>query len=56
MSDGAEAQFFEGARWASLADLAAWPEGAIIAPRRLAELLAPILGGELPPAPIDAGV
>ena len=53
---GAEAQFFEGARWATMADLAAWPEGAIMAPRRLPELLAPILAGDLPAAPIDAGV
>ena len=52
---GAEAEFFEGARWASLADLAAWPPEAIMAPRRLPELLIPILAGDLPPAPIDAG-
>jgi 8-oxo-dGTP pyrophosphatase MutT (NUDIX family) len=52
---GAEAEFFEGARWASLADLAAWPPEAIMAPRRLPELLVPILAGDLPPAPIDAG-
>jgi 8-oxo-dGTP pyrophosphatase MutT (NUDIX family) len=52
---GAEAEFFEGARWASLADLAAWPPEGIMAPRRLPELLAPVLAGELPSAPIDAG-
>jgi len=52
---GAEAEFFEGARWASLADLAAWPPEAIMAPRRLPELLIPILAGDLPAAPIDAG-
>jgi len=53
---GAEAQFFEGARWATAADLAAWPADTIMAPSRLAELLAPILDGELPPTPIDTGV
>jgi 8-oxo-dGTP pyrophosphatase MutT (NUDIX family) len=53
---GAEAEFFEGARWASLADLTAWPPESIMAPRRLAELLIPILAGDLPSVPIDAGV
>jgi len=53
---GAEAQFFEGARWASSADLAAWPADTIMAPGRLADLLAPILRGELPLTPIDTGV
>ncbi len=52
---GAEAQFFEGARWATLSDLAEWPAGEIMAPRRLAELLVPILAGQLPMTPIDAG-
>ena len=51
---GAEAAVFEGARWAGLAELAAWSE--IMAPRRLPELLAPILAGELPAEPIDTGV
>ena len=53
---GSEAQFFEGARWASAAELATWPPETIMAPRRLPELLAPILKGELPPTPIDAGI
>jgi 8-oxo-dGTP pyrophosphatase MutT (NUDIX family) len=53
---GAEEQFFEGARWASLADLAAWPANELMAPRRLAELLPPILAGEIPAEPIDVGV
>jgi 8-oxo-dGTP pyrophosphatase MutT (NUDIX family) len=53
---GAEAQFFEGARWASAADLAQWPSDTIMAPRRLPELLAPILAGDIPAAPIDTGV
>lgn len=49
----AEAVFFEGARWATVADLTDWPH--VMAPRRLAELLPPLLAGELPDAPIDAG-
>jgi 8-oxo-dGTP pyrophosphatase MutT (NUDIX family) len=51
--EGAEEAFFMGARWASLAELAAWP--AIMAPRRLPELLTPILAGDLPGEPIDTG-
>lgn len=54
--DGAEAQFFAGARWAGVAELAAWPTPELMAPRRLAELLVPILAGELPTEPIDVGV
>jgi len=53
---GAEAQFFEGARWASVEDLATWLPDAVMAPRRLPELLRPILKGELPASPIDTGV
>ena len=53
---GAEAEFFEGARWAGLTELAAWPPDSIMAPRRLAELLVPILAGDLPAEPIDTGV
>ena len=52
--DGAEAQFFAGARWATLAELATWPD--LLAPRRFRELLEPILAGTLPPEPVDAGV
>lgn len=52
--DGAEAQFFAGARWASLAELETWPD--LLAPRRFAELLGPVLAGEFPVQPIDAGV
>jgi len=51
---GAEGSFFEGARWAGVAELEAWSE--IMAPRRLPELLLPILAGELPSEPIDTGV
>ncbi len=54
--DGAEAQFFEGARWASVADLAKWTPAEIMAPRRLAELLGPILAGIFPAEPIEAGI
>jgi 8-oxo-dGTP pyrophosphatase MutT (NUDIX family) len=52
--DGNEAQFFAGARWATLAELETWPD--LLAPRRFSELLAPILAGELPSEPVDAGV
>jgi 8-oxo-dGTP pyrophosphatase MutT (NUDIX family) len=51
---GNEAQFFAGARWASLSELADWPD--LLAPRRIAELLAPVLAGQVPSEPIDAGV
>jgi 8-oxo-dGTP pyrophosphatase MutT (NUDIX family) len=54
--DGAEEQFFEGARWASLADLAGWPAETIMAPGRLPELLAELLAGNWPTEPIDTGV
>lgn len=50
---GEEEVFFAGARWASLAELAEADD--IVAPRRIAELLAPIIAGEYPPAPIDTG-
>jgi 8-oxo-dGTP pyrophosphatase MutT (NUDIX family) len=52
---GAEQQFFEGARWAGLTDLANWPADHLMAPRRLAELLVPILAGDYPAEPMDAG-
>ena len=54
LPDGAEGSYFEGARWASVAELAAWPQ--IMAPRRLPDLLRPILAGQLPSEPLDAGV
>lgn len=53
---GAEERFFEGARWASSEDLAAWPPATIMAPRRLPELLERLLAGEWPTEPIDTGV
>jgi 8-oxo-dGTP pyrophosphatase MutT (NUDIX family) len=52
-----EAQYFAGARWATVDEIAGLvARGEIIAPRRLPELLAPILAGELPVEPIDTGV
>jgi 8-oxo-dGTP pyrophosphatase MutT (NUDIX family) len=53
---GAEAQFFEGAKWASADELAMFPPETIMAPSRLPELLPPILAGDLPTTPIDTGV
>jgi 8-oxo-dGTP pyrophosphatase MutT (NUDIX family) len=54
--DGPEEQFFEGARWVSVAELAAWTGNAIMAPGRLAELLADLLAGRWPSEPIDTGI
>ena len=51
---GHEEQFFAGARWATVDELADWPE--LLAPRRIAELLVPVLAGEIPAEPIDTGV
>jgi 8-oxo-dGTP pyrophosphatase MutT (NUDIX family) len=50
---GPEEAFYVGARWASVAELADADD--IVAPRRLAELLPPIIAGDYPPAPIDTG-
>jgi hypothetical protein len=52
--DGPEAEFFAGARWVTLAELEIWPD--LLAPRRFAELLAPVLVGLIPAEPVDAGV
>ena len=49
---GLEARDFVEARWAAVGELAGWPD--TMAPRRLAELLPPILAGDLPGEPIDA--
>jgi len=51
---GAEEAFFEGAVWATVAELADW--GEMMAPSRMAELLPPLLAGQLPEEPIDSGV
>ena len=48
---GDEQQYFVAARWAAIDKLPAPTE--IIAPRRLAELLPPILAGEFPAEPIE---
>lgn len=53
---GPEERFFERAQWVSVEELAGWPSTTIMAPRRLAELLGPILAGVLPHEPIDTGV
>ncbi len=52
--DGAEAAWFEGARWASVDELDGFD--GLVAPRRIAELLPPILAGRYPSQPIDSGV
>jgi 8-oxo-dGTP pyrophosphatase MutT (NUDIX family) len=52
--DGPEGDYSIEARWLSLDELGGWSE--IVAPRRLAELLPPILAGDLPLSPIDTGV
>ncbi|HVY62032.1 MAG TPA: NUDIX domain-containing protein [Planctomycetota bacterium] len=55
--DPGEADTLREHRWFSLAELrAALAAGVELAPRRMAELLEPILRGELPAAPVDAGV
>jgi 8-oxo-dGTP pyrophosphatase MutT (NUDIX family) len=48
---GSGARYFKGWRWWTLSELERF-EG-ILAPRRLAELLPPILGGDLPGSVID---
>lgn len=48
-----EASGTVGIEWASVEELAAWPE--TVAPRRLASLLPAILDGDLPPEPIRVG-
>jgi 8-oxo-dGTP pyrophosphatase MutT (NUDIX family) len=53
-SDPNEARNLVAARWVDLAMLASWPDD--VAPRRLAELLPPILAGELPTTPVATGV
>jgi hypothetical protein len=50
---GEGARYFEGWRWRSLEELSAFD--GILAPSRIADLLEPLLRGELPSAPISAG-
>ena len=49
-----EDEFLLEHRWWSAAEIAASRETFV--PRRLAELLPPLLRGEIPPVPLDAGV
>jgi len=49
-----EARHLIGMRWVTVAELSDWPD--LLAPRRLSELLPPILAGELPSEPIETGV
>lgn len=51
---GPEERWFVEAPWATLAELRDWPD--MVAPARLADLLPPILAGQLPNEPIDTGV
>jgi 8-oxo-dGTP pyrophosphatase MutT (NUDIX family) len=48
------AAYFQGWRWWTLEELSSFD--GLVAPRRIAELLRPIVAGDLPEAPIDAGV
>ncbi|HEX5138088.1 MAG TPA: NUDIX domain-containing protein [Planctomycetota bacterium] len=52
--EAVEADLILGHRWWTAAEIAASPE--IFVPRRLGELLPPLLRGEIPAAPVDAGV
>jgi 8-oxo-dGTP pyrophosphatase MutT (NUDIX family) len=52
---GAGAKYFEGWRWWTLDELSTHEGEALLAPRRIAALLPPLLRGELPTEPIDAG-
>jgi 8-oxo-dGTP pyrophosphatase MutT (NUDIX family) len=49
-----EREMMDRGHWWSLAEIRASAE--VFVPRRLGELLPPILAGEYPPAPFDAGV
>jgi 8-oxo-dGTP pyrophosphatase MutT (NUDIX family) len=51
--DGPEGESFAGARWCRADEIATLKD--IVAPRRMAELLEPILAGRLPSQPIDVG-
>jgi ADP-ribose pyrophosphatase YjhB (NUDIX family) len=52
--DPVEAGLILGHRWWSVPEIAASRDTFV--PRRLAELLPPVLRGEIPPEPIDVGV
>jgi len=51
--EGPEGEFFAGAKWLHPTEVASLSD--IVAPRRMAELLLPLLEGELPDEPIDVG-
>lgn len=51
---GHEGTYSVGAKWATVEALKTWSD--IVAPRRLAELLPPVLRGEFPDQPIDTGI
>jgi 8-oxo-dGTP pyrophosphatase MutT (NUDIX family) len=50
---GPEGDYFVGARWLSVEDIRRSTD--LIAPRRLAELLPPLLAGHVPSTPVDTG-
>jgi hypothetical protein len=49
-----ERQYMERERWWTLPEIAG--SDALFVPRRLAELLPPIIAGHYPPEPFDCGV
>jgi len=51
---GSEGAYFIGARWLSIDEIREWQD--TLAPRRLGELLPPILTGRYPETPIDVGI
>ena len=52
--EGPEGEFFAGAKWLHPMEIASLTD--IVAPRRMAELLPPLLRGDLPDQPIDVGI
>ena len=54
--DPLERQYLRESRWWSLPEIAAAAPAETFVPRRLAELLPPIIAGNLPAAPIETGV
>lgn len=54
--DPMERQYLRESRWWSLPEIAAAADAETFVPRRLAELLPPIIAGDLPPTPIETGV
>lgn len=54
--DPMERQYLRESRWWSLPEIAAAARAETFVPRRLAELLPPIIAGDLPAAPIETGV